>query len=49
MKEKADKGFYELVIPDVQEEDAGTYKCIAMNKFGEVECEGTVSVTGKHN
>ncbi|KAK0180904.1 hypothetical protein PV327_003237 [Microctonus hyperodae] len=43
--DKADKGFYELVIPDVQKKDAGKYSCIATNQFGEVSSEATVGVT----
>ncbi|KAK0094450.1 hypothetical protein PV326_010858, partial [Microctonus aethiopoides] len=43
--EKADKGFYELVIPDVQKKDAGKYSCTATNQFGEVSSEATVGVT----
>ncbi|XP_020711861.2 obscurin isoform X6 [Athalia rosae] len=43
--EKADKGFYELVIATVQPEDAGKYSCKARNRFGEAECEATVTVT----
>lgn len=43
--EKADIGFYELVISDVQNEDSGQYSCVATNKFGEAHCEGTVTVT----
>lgn len=45
-KEQGDVGFYELIIPDVLPEDAGTYKCIASNRYGEAECEATVTVTG---
>ncbi|XP_075215545.1 obscurin isoform X4 [Lycorma delicatula] len=45
VKENADKGFYELVIDDVQQEDAGKYKCVASNSHGEVECEAIVTVT----
>jgi hypothetical protein len=45
--EKADKGFYELVIADVLPEDAGKYSCTATNKYGEVSCEATVTVTSK--
>ncbi|XP_046661147.1 obscurin-like isoform X1 [Homalodisca vitripennis] len=45
IKTNADKGFYELIIPDVQQEDAGNYKCIASNIHGEVECDSNVTVT----
>ncbi|XP_011305282.1 muscle M-line assembly protein unc-89 isoform X2 [Fopius arisanus] len=43
--ERADSGFYELVIPDVQKADAGMYSCVATNKFGECLCEAEVTVT----
>ena len=43
--EKSDKGFYELVIPDVLKEDAGKYSCTASNIHGETTCEATVTVT----
>ncbi|XP_046471258.1 obscurin isoform X8 [Neodiprion pinetum] len=43
--EKADKGFYELVIAAVRREDAGKYSCTAMNRFGETSCEAKVTVT----
>lgn len=36
-----------MVIPDVKPADAGVYKCVASNKFGETSCEATVTVTGK--
>ncbi|XP_021942929.1 obscurin isoform X5 [Zootermopsis nevadensis] len=45
--EKAEKGFYELVIADVLPEDAGKYSCTATNEYGEVSCEATVSVTNE--
>jgi hypothetical protein len=45
--EKAEKGFYELVIANVLPEDAGKYSCTAKNKYGEVSCEATVTVTSK--
>ncbi|XP_031784412.1 obscurin isoform X6 [Nasonia vitripennis] len=45
VREKADKGFYEIVIPDVQKQDAGKYSCTAQNRFGEASCEASVSVT----
>lgn len=47
IREHSDKGFYELVIPNVKPEDAGIYKCVASNKFGEASSEATVTVTGK--
>jgi phage gp16-like protein len=45
--DKAEKGFYELVIADVLNEDAGKYSCTATNKYGEASCEATVTVTSK--
>ncbi|XP_066993450.2 obscurin isoform X6 [Anabrus simplex] len=42
--ERADKGFYELVIAEVKKEDAGKYSCTATNKNGEASCEATVMV-----
>jgi Immunoglobulin I-set domain. len=45
--DKAEKGFYELVIANVLPEDAGKYSCTARNKYGEVSCEATVTVTSK--
>ncbi|CAH0545686.1 unnamed protein product [Brassicogethes aeneus] len=45
VKEHSDKGFYELIIPVVKKEDAGVYKCVATNKFGEAHSESTVTVT----
>lgn len=47
IREQSDKGFYELVIPEVKKHDAGTYKCVATNKFGEASCEASVVITGK--
>lgn len=49
VSDKADIGFYELVIFDVQNEDSGKYTCVAKNKFGESTCEGRVTVTGLLN
>ncbi|XP_050295068.1 obscurin-like isoform X13 [Anthonomus grandis grandis] len=45
IREHSDKGFYELVIPEVKKTDAGLYKCVATNKFGEASSEATVTVT----
>ncbi|XP_069669104.1 obscurin isoform X4 [Periplaneta americana] len=45
--EKAEKGFYELVIADVLPEDAGKYSCTAKNKYGEASCEAVVTVTNE--
>ncbi|KAL1518226.1 hypothetical protein ABEB36_001883 [Hypothenemus hampei] len=45
IREHSDKGFYELVIPEVQRSDAGIYKCVATNKFGECSSEATVTIT----
>nr|XP_033338378.1 obscurin isoform X2 [Megalopta genalis] len=43
--EQSEKGFYELVIGDVQKGDAGKYSCTAKNRFGEASCEANVTVT----
>ncbi|XP_044758879.1 obscurin isoform X8 [Coccinella septempunctata] len=45
IREHSDVGFYELVIPEVKQKDAGSYKCVATNKYGEASCEATVVVT----
>jgi hypothetical protein len=44
VSEKAESGFYEIIIPDVQKEDAGKYSCTASNRFGEASCEASVTV-----
>ncbi|KAL7294623.1 hypothetical protein TKK_0011927 [Trichogramma kaykai] len=43
--DKAEHGFYEIVIPNVQQKDAGKYTCKAINRFGEASSEATVTVT----
>ncbi|XP_018318315.1 muscle M-line assembly protein unc-89 isoform X3 [Mycetomoellerius zeteki] len=45
IRDNAEKGFYELVIADVQKQDAGKYSCTAMNRYGEAMCEAVVTVT----
>ncbi|XP_024880177.1 obscurin isoform X5 [Temnothorax curvispinosus] len=45
IRDNAEKGFYELVIADVQKQDAGKYSCTAMNRYGEATCEAVVTVT----
>ncbi|XP_024082458.1 obscurin isoform X3 [Cimex lectularius] len=42
--EQAATGYYELVIPEVHTSDAGMYKCVATNRFGEATCEGLLCV-----
>ncbi|XP_066901444.1 obscurin isoform X2 [Halyomorpha halys] len=42
-------GYYELVIPEVKYADAGIYKCVATNKFGDATCQGMVSVVDDKN
>ncbi|XP_045464007.1 obscurin isoform X4 [Harmonia axyridis] len=45
IRDHSDVGFYELVIPEVKQKDAGVYKCVATNKYGEACSEATVVVT----
>ncbi|VEN40604.1 unnamed protein product [Callosobruchus maculatus] len=45
IRDQSDKGFYELIIPVVKKSDAGAYKCVATNKFGEATSEATLTVT----
>lgn len=46
IREKDYLGFYELVIAEVQPEDAGVYSCKAVNKFGEASCEAKATTVG---
>lgn len=43
--EAQEKGFYELIIPDVKPKDAGSYSCVAYNTHGDVTSEAKVTVT----
>lgn len=47
LSDHSEHGFYELVIPDVKFSDAGIYKCVAKNSFGEATSQSNVTVTGK--
>ncbi|XP_038208119.1 obscurin isoform X2 [Zerene cesonia] len=49
VRTRAEKGCYELVIADVNAADAGTYSCKAINIYGEVESEATVTVVDDKN
>lgn len=42
-----DRHTYRLIIDDVSLEDAGTYKCIASNEVGRVQCSARLAVTEK--
>lgn len=45
LSDHSEHGFYELVIPDVKFSDAGLYKCVAKNSFGESSSQSNVTVT----
>ncbi|XP_068917953.1 obscurin isoform X7 [Tenebrio molitor] len=45
IREHSDRGFYELLIPEVKMCDAGCYKCVASNKWGEESSEAVLKVT----
>ncbi|KAF9803386.1 hypothetical protein SFRURICE_007232 [Spodoptera frugiperda] len=49
IRTRADRGCYELVIADVLPSDAGRYSCKAMNIYGEVTSEATVTVVDDKN
>jgi len=42
-----EKGLYEMILPNVKQEDAGEYRVIASNKYSEESCSCHVSVTSK--
>ena len=45
IREHSDRGFYELLIPEVKMSDAGYYKCVASNKWGEESSDAVLKVT----
>ncbi|XP_059224502.1 obscurin isoform X2 [Stomoxys calcitrans] len=49
VREKDYLGYYELVLNEVIKEDAGTYQCKAVNKFGEAVCEAQVTTVEDKN
>ncbi|KAE9543197.1 hypothetical protein AGLY_003108 [Aphis glycines] len=42
-----EKGLYEMILPNVKQEDAGEYRVIASNKYSEESCSCHVSVTNE--
>ncbi|CAK1544365.1 unnamed protein product [Leptosia nina] len=49
VRTRAEKGCYELVIADVNASDAGNYSCKAINMYGEVESQCSVTVVDDKN
>ena len=47
IKDQAMTGFYELMITNVMPEDAGKYTATSANRYGEISCEGNITVTSK--
>ncbi|XP_022920655.2 obscurin isoform X3 [Onthophagus taurus] len=45
IKDLEQTGYYELVIPEVKGSDAGNYRCVAVNNYGEASCEAKLTVT----
>lgn len=48
ISDQAANGYYELIIPEVKNSDAGTYKCVATNSYGEVSCDGLLTIVGEY-
>lgn len=48
VRDHAENGFYELVIVNVQQSDAGKYSCTTSNIYGQETCEAVVTVTSKN-
>lgn len=47
INDQAATGFFELVICQVNESDAGEYTCKALNRFGEATSKAQVTVTSR--
>jgi hypothetical protein len=47
INDQAATGFFELVICQVTESDAGEYTCKALNRFGEATSTAKVTVTSR--
>jgi hypothetical protein len=47
INDQAATGFFELVICQVNESDAGEYTCKALNRFGEATSTAKVTVTSR--
>lgn len=45
--DQAATGFFELVIQNVTDADAGEYSCNALNRFGEAKSTAKITVTSK--
>jgi Immunoglobulin I-set domain len=43
-RERFEQGFYELILTEVKHSDAGTFSCVAYNKFGTAKCEAVLMV-----
>lgn len=44
IQDKDHAGFYEMIIADVNLEDAGEYRCVASNKYSDECCSCIVNV-----
>lgn len=48
VREKSHLGFYEMVLTNVTQADAGEYRCVASNKYSDESCSCIINVVSEY-